>query len=121
MLPLYPAYGDSALAFGLTAVEDQTIAGLIMKLGGTFCFWFLMTMIWFRWVVRKRSGTNRRRSPRPPPGAIALVACTQAGGTYQGVVVAVEGDLTEVSSFTLLVEGDQLTFVPVPEATTPIR
>jgi hypothetical protein len=29
-----------------------------------------------------------------------------------GVVVAVDGDLSEVRSFTLLVEGDELIFVP---------
>ena len=32
-VPLYPVYGDAALAFGLTAVADQTIAGVIMKAG----------------------------------------------------------------------------------------
>lgn len=29
-----------------------------------------------------------------------------------GVVVAVDGDLSDVLSFTLLVEGDEMTFVP---------
>ncbi len=53
-VPLYPVYGDASLAYGLTAVEDQTIAGLIMKLGGTFYFWFLMTVIWFRWASQEK-------------------------------------------------------------------
>jgi putative membrane protein len=48
--PLYPVYGDAALAFGLTAVEDQTIAGLIMKLGGTLLLWIVMAVVWFRWA-----------------------------------------------------------------------
>jgi hypothetical protein len=64
-------------------------------------------------------GSNRRRTARLLLAAFAFLACTQNGGTAQGVVVAVEGDLTEVSSFTLLVEGDQLTFVPVPEGDYP--
>jgi len=36
-----------------------------------------------------------------------------------GVVIAVEGTLTDVSSFTLLVEGDELTFQPVHEGEYP--
>ncbi|HEY7564683.1 MAG TPA: hypothetical protein VIA81_07150 [Acidimicrobiia bacterium] len=32
-----------------------------------------------------------------------------------GVVIAVDGDLSEVESFTLLVEGDRMTFVPVTD------
>ena len=53
-MPLYPVYGDASLAYGLTAVEDQTIAGLIMKLGGTLYFWLLMTVIWFRWASQEK-------------------------------------------------------------------
>ncbi len=45
----------------------------------------------------------------------ALVACAQTSGTVKGVVISVDGTLDEVDSFTLLVEGDQLIFVPVPE------
>jgi putative membrane protein len=48
-VPLYPAYGNASLAFGLTPVVDQTIAGLIMKIGGTMLFWVIMAIIWFRW------------------------------------------------------------------------
>lgn len=36
-----------------------------------------------------------------------------------GVVIAVEGTLNQVTSFTLLVEGDELTFQPVPDGDYP--
>ena len=49
-VPIYPAYGDAALAFGMSAVEDQTIAGLIMKLGGTLLLWAVIAITWFKWV-----------------------------------------------------------------------
>jgi hypothetical protein len=50
--------------------------------------------------------------------ALAMVAaCTQSGGTMVGIVVAVEGDLSAVSSFTLLVEGDTFEFIPVEGGT----
>lgn len=48
-----------------------------------------------------------------------LVGCAQQGGTVRGIVVGVDGDLTAVESFTLLVEGDKMTFVPVAEVTYP--
>ena len=51
---LYTAYGDGALAFGLTPVADQAIAGLIMKLGGTFIIWGAMTFVWFRWTASEQ-------------------------------------------------------------------
>jgi hypothetical protein len=42
-----------------------------------------------------------------------LAACAQSGGTMVGIVVAVEGDLNAVTSFTILVEGDAFEFIPV--------
>ncbi|CAN5201540.1 cytochrome c oxidase assembly factor CtaG [soil metagenome] len=53
-IPLYPAYGDASLAFGLTAVADQTLAGLIMKVVGTMIFWVVMAFIWFRWASEEK-------------------------------------------------------------------
>jgi len=53
-IPLYPAYGDASLAFGLEPVADQTIAGLIMKIGGTMLFWVVMAFIWFKWAAEEK-------------------------------------------------------------------
>ena len=46
---------------------------------------------------------------------LLVTACAQTSGTMRGVVIAVEGDLRVVSSFTLLVEGEELEFLPVEE------
>jgi len=51
---LYPVYGDAALEFGLTAVADQTIAGIIMKLAGGLIIWITIAVIWFRWAAEER-------------------------------------------------------------------
>ena len=48
-------------------------------------------------------------------GLLLIVACTQSSGTVIGTVVAVDGDLSEVRSFTLLVAGEQMTFEPVAD------
>lgn len=53
-VPLYPIYGEASLAFGISAVGDQTIAGLIMKLGGTLLIWAVMAVVWFRWAADER-------------------------------------------------------------------
>lgn len=51
---LYPVYGDAGLAWGLTAIEDQTIAGIIMKIGGAFYLLGIIGWIWFRWIAEER-------------------------------------------------------------------
>jgi putative membrane protein len=49
-IPIYPAYGDASWAFGISPVDDQTVAGVIMKLGGVFMFLGIIAHIWFRWA-----------------------------------------------------------------------
>jgi hypothetical protein len=46
---------------------------------------------------------------------LAVVACDQTSGTARGLVTAVEGDLVNVTSFVVLVEGDEVEFTPTPE------
>lgn len=52
---LYPVYGDAPLSWGLTPVEDQTIAGIIMKIGGAFYLLGIIGRIWFRWIAEERA------------------------------------------------------------------
>ena len=61
-VPLYPVYGDAALAFGPLAVADQTIAGVIMKLGGGLLLWSTIAVIWFRWTKQEREEWERLES-----------------------------------------------------------
>lgn len=51
---IYPTYGDAAVAWGLTAVSDQTVAGIVMKLGGGLLIWATIAVIWFRWSKEER-------------------------------------------------------------------
>lgn len=48
-------------------------------------------------------------------GLLLATACTQTSGTVMGTVINVDGDLIEVRSFTVLVEGDEMVFVPTDD------
>jgi hypothetical protein len=44
-----------------------------------------------------------------------VLACAPTSGTARGVVTGVEGDLEEVSAFTILVEGEEWRLIPVED------
>jgi cytochrome c oxidase assembly factor CtaG len=48
-LPFYATYELAPPVGGLSAREDQRIAGLIMKLGGGVVFWTAIGILFFRW------------------------------------------------------------------------
>jgi putative membrane protein len=48
--PLYRFYEGKAHLWGLSTLEDQQVAGLIMKLGGGMLLWGLIAVIFFRWA-----------------------------------------------------------------------
>ncbi len=50
--PLYPIYATFPRIWGVTALNDQLIAGLLMKLGGGAILWGFIIAIWFRWYAR---------------------------------------------------------------------
>ena len=46
---------------------------------------------------------------------VVVAACSPASGTVRGPVVSVEGDLTAVTSFSVLVKGDMLSFLTLED------
>ena len=50
---------------------------------------------------------------------LLATACGQSDGTVRGVVIDVKGSLDEVTSFTVLTEGEEVTFVPVDDGEYP--
>ena len=52
--PLYPVYATFPRIWGVPALEDQLIAGLIMKLGGGLLLWGVIAVIFFRWFEREQ-------------------------------------------------------------------
>jgi putative membrane protein len=70
---VYRGYDTPARLWGFSAVSDQQLAGLIMKLGGGFLLWGVIIVLFFRWAAgeeRQRAETLRqRRRPVPAVGA----------------------------------------------------
>lgn len=52
--PLYHIYESFPRLWGISALEDQRTAGLIMKIGGGAILWGFMTVIFFRWFRMER-------------------------------------------------------------------
>lgn len=60
--PLYPVYSTLAPQWGMTALTDQQISGLIMKIGGGLILWGIVTALFFRWA----SSEDRKAVPPEP-------------------------------------------------------
>jgi len=50
---LYPVYGTFPRIWGISALTDQLIAGLTMKIVGGLILWGFITVIFFRWYARE--------------------------------------------------------------------
>jgi len=57
---LYPVYAGFPRIWGISALNDQLIAGLIMKLAGGLLLWGVIAVIFFRWFEQEqRDGLDR--------------------------------------------------------------
>jgi putative membrane protein len=52
--PLYSAYAEAPRLWGIDTITDQTVAGLIMKLGGGAIIWGVIVVMWFRWYANEQ-------------------------------------------------------------------
>ena len=51
--PIYEVYAQAPRIWGMSAVTDQMVAGLIMKVGGGLILWSVIGLIFFRWYARE--------------------------------------------------------------------
>ncbi|MGH9025053.1 MAG: cytochrome c oxidase assembly protein [Acidimicrobiia bacterium] len=60
--PLYHYYEGVPQLFGLTALDDQRMAGLVMKIGAGLLLWMLIAVTFFRWAAEedRRSVQTRK-------------------------------------------------------------
>ena len=60
--PLYKYYEDVPQLWGLSTLDDQRLAGLIMKIGAGLLLWLLIAVIFFRWAADEERGHRARKS-----------------------------------------------------------
>lgn len=71
--PLYRYYLSVDQLFGLSTVEDQRIAGLIMKVGAGFLLWTLIAVLFFRWYSEEEAASDHDRRLNQTRGAHAPI------------------------------------------------
>ena len=67
--PLYHVYGDLPRVWAdFSALEDMRVAGLIMKIGGGFLLWGIITVMFFKWAAgEERADRAASSAPTPSP------------------------------------------------------
>lgn len=80
---VYRPYGEQPVrVWGIGVIDDQQVAGAIMKLGGSVFLWTIIVFLWFRrFSVSYRDEHNYRRDP----GADATSEPTADALTYDDV------------------------------------
>ncbi len=69
-LPFYGIYELAPRATGISARQDQQIAGLLMKVGGGAILWTAITILFFRWW-RTEGDTQESPMPAAQPPTVA--------------------------------------------------
>lgn len=65
--PLYRVYETFPRIWGISALDDMRLAGVIMKVGGGFLLWGIITVMFFRWAAaQEREEATRGRLPARP-------------------------------------------------------
>jgi putative membrane protein len=59
-IPLYSFYEEVPRLGGISVVTDQRIGGLIMKVGGGFYLWTIITVLFFKWYSEEESPEGER-------------------------------------------------------------
>ena len=75
---MYKGYANAPRITSMSAIEDQQLAGGIMKVGGTMIIWGVIIVIFFRWYAEsERSGRDtltwddvQRELDRTPPAKV---------------------------------------------------
>jgi putative membrane protein len=60
--PVYRFYASVPRPFAISVVEDQQLAGAIMKLGGGLILWGTIIVLFFRWYEGEQQAAKRRRA-----------------------------------------------------------
>ena len=73
--PIYRFYETVPRLWGLSAAEDQRIAGLLMKLGGGLLLWSVITVVFFRWLLAEEESDEQARQWRSLEREVESMRC----------------------------------------------
>jgi putative membrane protein len=73
--PVYRFYESVPRLWGLSAAEDQRIAGLLMKLGGGLLLWAVISVVFFRWHAAEEASDEQARHWRSLEREIESMRC----------------------------------------------
>lgn len=62
--PLYRFYEQVPRLWGVSALDDMRVAGLIMKIAGGLVLWTVIAIVFFRWYSEEEGDGARRVAPR---------------------------------------------------------
>jgi putative membrane protein len=93
--PLYPLYTDGAAAWGLTLLQDQQLAGVVMWVPGGFVYVLTAALVFVKWLEeaerRERALAPIRRAALPALLLIPPLALGVAGESRAQQATAVGG------------------------------
>lgn len=85
--PLYSTY-ELAPRAGLSAIADQQLAGVLMKVGNIPIIWTVMAVIWFRWYDKERRESQSVRQRRSAAARTANTGSTTGSSATAPAPVA---------------------------------
>jgi putative membrane protein len=59
--PVYEFYANAPRMLGISAIDDQQMAGGLMKLVGSVVLWTFMSVIFFKWYNREEAAEQEPR------------------------------------------------------------
>lgn len=82
---IYRIYATFPRIWGLSPIDDQRIAGLIMKLAGGLILWGFIAAIFFRWALREQEADRmaRRRGLQRMPSDGAVLTWEEVEATFE--------------------------------------
>ena len=81
---VYSAYNHLPRMWGISVTNDQQIAGVIMKIGGSIYLWTIITVKFFRWSGATATDDHSYRRVKAIPAA-EITGHDEAPLTYADV------------------------------------
>ena len=76
--PLYRVYATFPRLWGLSALDDMQVAGLIMKIGAGILIWGMITIVFFRWFRREEADSGPMATSRELDRELVRLGMTQS-------------------------------------------